>query len=92
MQNQLWTKLSVTVHSSSFHVPDRFPTSQGMQYSTNTDFMRQNRTLRQMNDPLLLKCMCCCSKAYTPVFLGNLNGFLEINTHITLALIISDKV
>ena len=36
-----------TVHSSSFHVPGRISTSQGKQYST-----------KQMNDPLLLKCMC----------------------------------
>ena len=30
-----------TVHSSSFHVPGRISTSQGKQYSTNTDYMRQ---------------------------------------------------
>ena len=50
-----------TVHSSSFHVPGRISTSQGKQYSTNTDYMRQNETVQQMNDPLLLKCMCNAS-------------------------------
>jgi len=30
-----------TVHSSSFHVPGRISTSQGKQYSTNTDYVRQ---------------------------------------------------
>ena len=49
---------AITVHSSSFHEPGRISTRQGKQYSTNTDYMRQNETLQQMNDPLLLKCMC----------------------------------
>ena len=42
-----------TVLSSSFHVQDRISTNEGKQYSTNTDFMRQNGTVRQMNDILL---------------------------------------
>ena len=35
----------------------------GKQYSTITDYRRQNETVRQMNDPLLVKFMChACSK------------------------------
>ena len=45
------------VHSSSFHVPGRISISQSKLYSTNTDYKRQNGTVRQMNDPLLLKFM-----------------------------------
>ena len=38
------------VHFSSFYAPGRISTSQGKQYSTNTDYMRrQNGTVRQMN-------------------------------------------
>ena len=47
-----------TVHSNSFYVLGRISTSQDKQYSSNTDYMRQNRTVRQMNDPLLVKFMC----------------------------------
>ena len=47
-----------TVHSSSFHVPSRISTSQGKQYSTNTDYMRQNGTVHLMTDPFLVKLMC----------------------------------
>ena len=35
-----------TVHFSSFHVPGRILTSQGKHYSTNTEYMRQNGTVR----------------------------------------------
>ena len=45
------------VHSSSFHEPGRISTSQGKQYCTNKDFMRQNWTVHQMNDSLLVKFM-----------------------------------
>ena len=38
----------------SFHVPGL---AKGKQYSTNTDYMRQNGTERQMNDPRLVKFM-----------------------------------
>jgi len=48
----------VTVHSSSFCVPCLISASQGKQYSKNTDYMRQNGTVRQMTDPLLVKFMC----------------------------------
>ena len=47
---------TVTVLSSSFHF---ISTSQGKQYSTNTDYMRLNGTVRQMNDALLVKLMGC---------------------------------
>ena len=40
-----------TVHSSSFHVPAWISTSQGKQYSTNTDCIRQNGKVHQMNYP-----------------------------------------
>ena len=53
-----------TVHSSSFHVPGRISTSQGKQYSTNTDYMRQNGTVRQMNDLLLVKFMWIWTSVY----------------------------
>ena len=33
----------------------KFSTSQSKLYSKNTDIMRQNGTVRQMNDPLLVK-------------------------------------
>ena len=60
-----------TLHSSSFHVPGRIHCTfhgsfhvqgrisacKGRQYSTNTDYVRQNGTVRQMNHPLLMKCM-----------------------------------
>ena len=39
------------------HVPGRIPKIQGKQYSTNTEYMRQNGTVRQMNYPLLEKFM-----------------------------------
>ena len=42
----------ITLHSRSFHVLGRISTRQGKQYSTNTDYMRQNRSVLQMNDPL----------------------------------------
>ena len=35
------------VHSSSFHEPGRISTSQGKQYCTNKDNMRQNGTVHQ---------------------------------------------
>ena len=41
---------SLTVHSSSFHVPGRIATSQSKLYCTNTDYIRQNRTVHQRND------------------------------------------
>ena len=44
-------------HSSSFHEPGQISTSQGKQYCTNKDYMRQNGTKHQMNDPLLVKFM-----------------------------------
>ena len=47
----------ITVHSSSFHVPGQISTSQSKQYSTNTGYMRQNGTVHQMNDLLLVKLM-----------------------------------
>ena len=47
----------ITVHSSAFHVPGQISTSQGKQYSTNTDYMRQKGTVRQINDILLVKFM-----------------------------------
>ena len=55
IQNTFWQ--CHTVHSSSFDVLDRISTSQGKQYSTNTDYMMQNGTVRQMNDPLLVTFM-----------------------------------
>ena len=39
------------------NVPGRISSSQGKQYNTNTDHMRQNGTLRQKNDTLLVKFM-----------------------------------
>ena len=36
-----------------FNVLGRILTNQVKQYSTNTDYMRQNETVRQINDPLL---------------------------------------
>ena len=44
-----------TVHSSSFHVPCRISTIQGKQYSTYTDGIRENGTVCQMNDLILVK-------------------------------------
>ena len=48
----------ITAHSGSFYVQGRISTSQGKQYSTITDYMRQNGTVRQMNDLLLVNFMC----------------------------------
>jgi len=45
------------VHSSSFHVLGRILTSQGKQYYTNKDNIRQNETVHEMNDPLLVQFM-----------------------------------
>ena len=39
------------VHFSSFQVPGRISTSQGKQYCTNADYMRQNGTVRQRTIP-----------------------------------------
>ena len=48
----------ITVHCSSFHVhARRISANLGKQNSTNTDYMRQNGTARQMNDPFLVKFM-----------------------------------
>ena len=60
-RKRLWVDMHVhffqghlTVHSSSFPVLGRISTIQDKQYSTNTDKLRQNGTVRQMNDPLLV--------------------------------------
>ena len=46
-----------SVHSSLFNVLGRISTSQGKQYSTYTDYnMRQNRTIRLMNEPPSNQC------------------------------------
>ena len=45
------------VHFGSFHVPGRISTSQGKQYCTNKGYMRQNETVHEMNDPLLVQFM-----------------------------------
>ena len=65
------TFLFIMVHSSlmectwpNFNHPVASSTVQiiltigGNQYSTNTDYRRLNGTVRQMNDPLLVKYMC----------------------------------
>ena len=60
-RKRLWVDMHVhffqghlTVHSSSFPVLGRISTIQDKQYSTNTDKLRQNGTVRQMNDSLLV--------------------------------------
>ena len=50
-------KKSLTKFLSLFHVPGRISTSQGKQYSTNTKYIKQNGTERQIKDPLLVKFM-----------------------------------
>ena len=49
------TLTSYSVRYNSFHVLGRISTRIGKQYSTNTDYIRENGTVRQMNDPLLVK-------------------------------------
>ena len=39
-------------------ISGRISTSQGNQYSANADYMRQNGTVRQIHDTLLVKFMC----------------------------------
>ena len=69
-------KTHATVHSSLFHVPGRISTSPGKYYSTNTVNMRQNGTVRQINDSLLVKFMWCVQ-----FFFGRCNHVL-INFYI----------
>ena len=59
------------------HVPGRIPNSQGKQYSTITEYMRQNGTVRQMNYPLLAKFMW--GKSYSSAAWGQYSSCSKID-------------